>query len=280
MKQLEKNHPVRKILHMQKCYPETVRRLNDPTTNELKKTSSLNQTDAGFAQPRSSSSSSRWHRGISPNTRKAPGKASTQASSQRASERESGQASKPATLKHVPHQPSSETAGATHNINSSKARRGGTESVASDETQRRRQRVAHEYEFCHAKMAYNRTKGREAEVDGILTGRSPVDKTMPLFPARATHQQLLGLTYRPINPNNPAPEVPRERKWLGDNVGWEGKFNVYDNIPRAGQIDHDLVHLDPRLPLRCCAGSAYSGTNPTQDTCARSCRLYGSHPAT
>ncbi|CAM9348725.1 unnamed protein product [Laminaria digitata] len=171
MSQLEKNHPVRKILHMQKCYPETVRRLNDTTTttNKTKNASCAlkNQKYAGSAQPRSNSSGAAAERGGVP----------------------------------------------------------ASASSSDGAQQRRRQRrVTHEYDFCRAKMAYNRTKGREAEVDGILTGRSPVDKNMPLFPSRATHQQLLGLTYRPVNPNHPAPEVPRERKWLGDNVGWEGKL--------------------------------------------------------
>lgn len=64
---------------------------------------------------------------------------------------------------------------------------------------------------------------REAEVDGILTGKSPLEKKLPLFPAKATHQQLLGLVHRPSHPDRPAPTVPRERKWLGNNVGWEGK---------------------------------------------------------
>ncbi|CAN0543955.1 unnamed protein product, partial [Ectocarpus sp. 8 AP-2014] len=85
-----------------------------------------------------------------------------------------------------------------------------------------RRRGGYEYHFCRDKMAYNRTKGREAEVDGILTGTSPLDKRLPLFPAKATHQQLLGLVHRPTHPDKPAPAVPRERKWLGDNVGWEG----------------------------------------------------------
>lgn len=60
-------------------------------------------------------------------------------------------------------------------------------------------------------------------MDGILTGTSPLDKRLPLFPAKATHQQLLGLVHRPTHPDKPAPAVPRERKWLGDNVGWEGE---------------------------------------------------------
>lgn len=170
MSQLEKNHPVRKILHMQKCYPETVRRLNDPTTTTTTST-----------------------------TKKTP------LSSQNKSET-------------TPHN-------ATSKLTSSRPERAlsSSSSSASSET-RRRQRVTHEYDFCRAKMAYNRTKGNEAEVDGILTGRSPVDRKMPLFPSRATHQQLLSLTYRPVNPNHPAPEVPRGRKWLGDHVGWEGKL--------------------------------------------------------
>lgn len=73
---------------------------------------------------------------------------------------------------------------------------------------------------------------REAEVDDILTGRSPLDNKLPLFPAKATHQQLLGLVQRPSHPDKPAPKVPKERKWLGDNVGWEGK-------PKAGRLEKE-----------------------------------------
>lgn len=68
-------------------------------------------------------------------------------------------------------------------------------------------------------------QSREAEVDGILTGKSPLAKKLPLFPAKATHQQLLGLVHQPSHPDQPAPTVPKERKWLGNNVGWEGEAN-------------------------------------------------------
>lgn len=96
---------------------------------------------------------------------------------------------------------------------------------SENELRRQWQRtVTGEYEFCHDKMAYNRTKGREAEVDGILTGKSLLDARLPLFPAKATHQQLLGLVHRPSFPDRPAPKVSRERKWLGDAMGWEGEW--------------------------------------------------------
>lgn len=82
---------------------------------------------------------------------------------------------------------------------------------------------------------------REAEVDGILTGKSPLEKKLPLFPAKATHQQLLGLVQRPSHPDKPAPMVPRE-KWLGNNIGWEGKANnVYISLSRV-EIDSQILH--------------------------------------
>ena len=51
------------------------------------------------------------------------------------------------------------------------------------------------------------------------------------------------------------------------------------DVDQIDQIDHDLDHLDPNLPLGDVVQDLY-GTDPTQETCARSCRLYSSHPAT
>ena len=45
------------------------------------------------------------------------------------------------------------------------------------------------------------------------------------------------------------------------------------------RTDHDLDHLVPNMPLRDVVQDLYS-TDPTQEACPRSCRLYGSHPAT
>ena len=44
------------------------------------------------------------------------------------------------------------------------------------------------------------------------------------------------------------------------------------------QTDHDLHHLDPNLPLH--VVQDLHSTDPTQEICAKSCRLHGSHPAT
>ena len=46
----------------------------------------------------------------------------------------------------------------------------------------------------------------------------------------------------------------------------------------TGQIDHDLDHLRPNLPLRHAVQDMYS-TDPTPETRAGSCGLYGPHPA-
>ncbi|CAM9283724.1 unnamed protein product [Hapterophycus canaliculatus] len=184
--QQRENHPVRKILHMQKCYPETVLRLNQ------KGSMKRNIGSASTARP----VSSRWHRNPSPNNKN----------------------SAPEGLRQ-------QTARSTN---------GGQQDLSDDAA---RGQVAREYLFCRDKMAYNRTKGREAEVDGILTGTSPLEKKMPLFPAKATHQQLLGLVHRPSHPEKPAPSVPRERRWLGSNVGWEGNRGL--PTPPAGRNAKD-----------------------------------------
>lgn len=179
MSQLEGTHPVRKVLHMQSCYPETIRLLSDKerTVSSAYGRRAKNQTSRSgpFPAPQPPISS-RWIRG-------------------------------------PPHKAQSSSFAA----NSSKGE------DASDQIRRR---AAHEYDFCHRKMAHNRAKGHEARVDGILTGTSPLTANIPLFPAHATHQQLSGLVRRPSYPDRPAPVVPRERKWLGDSVGWEGERRV------------------------------------------------------
>ena len=48
---------------------------------------------------------------------------------------------------------------------------------------------------------------------------------------------------------------------------------------QTDQIDHDLDHLDPNLPLLNVVQDLYR-TDPTQESRPGSCRLYGSHPAT
>ena len=51
------------------------------------------------------------------------------------------------------------------------------------------------------------------------------------------------------------------------------------HLGQIDQIDDDLDNLDPNLPLWDVVQDLHS-TGPTQETCPRSCRLYGSHPAT
>ena len=48
----------------------------------------------------------------------------------------------------------------------------------------------------------------------------------------------------------------------------------HETVPHVGQTDHDLDRLDPNLPFRDVVQNLYCGTDPTQETCPGSCRLY------
>lgn len=115
-RKLQGTHPVRKILHMQKCYPETVLRLNNKGNDSSSSTASSTPTTRPI--------SSRWLRNPSPNNKN----------------------TSPESL---------------HSSSSVHTCRNGTkdsgQGVSDDATRRR---IADEYQFCHDKMAYNRTKGR------------------------------------------------------------------------------------------------------------------------
>lgn len=82
--------------------------------------------------------------------------------------------------------------------------------------------VEKEHSINHRKRVYNREVGRKAVVNQVLAGKGPVPKTF-LFPVTASHEQILALTgtLTAPNPNIIPPEVPRTKKWLGENVGWE-----------------------------------------------------------
>lgn len=43
-----------------------------------------------------------------------------------------------------------------------------------------------------------------------------------LYPQKATHVQILAMTgkLKAPDPNIIPPEVPRTKKWLGDDAGW------------------------------------------------------------
>lgn len=212
MLQQHGKHPIRKALHMQKCYPETIQRLNDnavaghrqvPMLGNPPRTPSANQETN-----RRQSQSSQFHGYHSrrSNTEGLECNIEVPCSSQ-----EQGITSP------NPRIGEQDTVVCTGTGNTAAA-----SSVSSYDTQGQRFSDK-EYHFCRAKMEYNRVKGQKAEVDDILTGISPLDKNEPLFPARATHQQLLGMVNRPTNPDEPAPAIPRSLKWLGDNIGWEGE---------------------------------------------------------
>ena len=56
-----------------------------------------------------------------------------------------------------------------------------------------------------------------------------------------------------------------------------------DKIQKDGFVthrtDHDLDRLDPTLPFSSDVVRCPYSTDPTQETCARSCTLYGPDPA-
>ena len=225
--QMNGKHPMRKVLHMQSFYPATIRRLSDKLStisnvapDGTKHTDSRDPkakaavSSASGRGPRhlpSSSNSSKNKAYFSPTTASAA--LATVAPSQERSLLTTGRSSR---------------SGSTSRLASIKR-------CSRESREMRRRATQEEYSFCHGKMRYNRARGRGAEVNGIITGNAPLEVKMPLFPARATHQQLLGLVHRPSHPDKPAPEVPRERKWLGDSVGWEGEKNDRA-LPRTRRV--------------------------------------------
>lgn len=248
MSQLRGNHPVRNVLHMQCCYPETVRRLNDKKKSAAAAAvTTVAGTNTYYCNSNGSRSSRRRSRSsnnnndgdnhhlrrnnsrdsislLSASSRCQPS-ATTSTNVVNGSGRRI-KTSPPNNCTPLPPQQSPPSSAPPINISSSSRKDTNAKVRVEKVSVETKQRVANEFQFCRAKMAHNRIKGREAEVDGILTGKSPLlegNKKMPLFPARATHQQLLGLVRRPSHPDKPAPKAPEERKWLGDNIGWEGE---------------------------------------------------------
>ncbi len=79
-----------------------------------------------------------------------------------------------------------------------------------------------ERELNERKRLYNREVGRKAVVNAVLAGTAPMPKPM-LYPQKATHVQILAMTgnLKAPNANIVPPLVQRNKKWLGDGVGWE-----------------------------------------------------------
>lgn len=79
-----------------------------------------------------------------------------------------------------------------------------------------------EREINERKRLYNREVGRKAVVNTVLAGTAPMPKPM-LYPQKATHVQILAMTgnLKAPNPHLVPPVVQRNKKWLGDGVGWE-----------------------------------------------------------
>lgn len=92
----------------------------------------------------------------------------------------------------------------------------------SEFRERNTRNLTAEYGMNNRKMHFNRGSASEAVVSNIMSGKGPpvVD---PVFPQRATHHQCLALTNRLAMPDahRMPPEVPRGKKWLGDDRGWE-----------------------------------------------------------
>jgi hypothetical protein len=82
--------------------------------------------------------------------------------------------------------------------------------------------IAKEYFINDRKRRYNKESGRKAVVNEIMTGKAPESKVY-LFPFKATHTQILAMTGTLKSPdaNIIPPEVPRGRRWLGENLGFE-----------------------------------------------------------
>ena len=55
----------------------------------------------------------------------------------------------------------------------------------------------------------------------------------PIFPAKGTHNQLMGIDdkLKGRDANEPAPGVARRNVWLGDNLGWENNRGLKATRP-------------------------------------------------
>jgi hypothetical protein len=82
--------------------------------------------------------------------------------------------------------------------------------------------ISSEFSLNDRRRRYNKEMGRQAVVNDIISGKAKESKVY-LFPHKATHTQILAMTGKLAMPSvdAPPPEVPRERRWLGDAIGFE-----------------------------------------------------------
>jgi hypothetical protein len=83
--------------------------------------------------------------------------------------------------------------------------------------------IASETFMNQRKKFYNREIGRKAQVAAIFNGTAAMPSKV-IFPQKATHNQILGMTgtLKAPNPHIIPPFVPSNpKKWMGDGVGWQ-----------------------------------------------------------
>jgi len=74
------------------------------------------------------------------------------------------------------------------------------------------------------KRRYNFSQGQTASIRDVFENSGPAPaRGEKIFPQKATHLQVLALTGALKSPdaNILPPDVPRARRWMGDQEGWE-----------------------------------------------------------
>ena len=94
------------------------------------------------------------------------------------------------------------------------------------------QRTVEIADWNNRKREYNKSMSNQAVVNQIMCGLGSQRKE-PLFPQGASHVQLLGIDGRLVGKqaSEPAPEVAKRNRWLGDDVGWENNRGLKAEHP-------------------------------------------------
>lgn len=74
------------------------------------------------------------------------------------------------------------------------------------------------------KRRYNFSQGQTASIRDVFENSGPAPaRGEKLFPQKATHLQVLALTgaLKMPDANKLPPDVPRGKRWMGDQEGWE-----------------------------------------------------------